>query len=366
MTSTAPKKLPPLPVLRAIERVRDALGTLHRKLVPGHIALLELQIAGFLSQAISAAAELGIADELAEGPRTPAKLAGALGIDEGGLRRLMRLLVSFGVFAQRRDGSYELTRLGDALRSDAEVTLRDLSRFFGSPYHRNHWTHLTDAVRTGEAVGQALDGASFFEYAAVNREVGELFDNAMTSVSTLAIEPLLAAYDFGRFGTLIDVGGGRGSLLTEILGRYPAAQGIVFDLPNVVDDLTADLEAAGLGQRCTVESGSFFEEVPQGGDVYLLKHIVHDWSDAQAEQILRTVRAAMRPTSTLLLLELVLPDHQRPHPGKFIDLEMLVNTEGGHERTEAEFRALLARSGFTLVRTVETAAPDCVLEAVPR
>ncbi|MFJ2837008.1 methyltransferase [Nocardia sp. NPDC087230] len=366
MASTAPKKLPPLPVIRAIDRLRDALGALQRKLVPGHIALLEFQVAGFLSQAISAAAELGIADELARGPRTAAELARAVEADEDGLRRLMRLLVSYDLFAQRRDGTYALTRIGDALRSDAEVTLRDLSRFFGSPYHRNHWSHLTDAVRSGEAVGRALDGASFFEYAAVNREVGELFDNAMTSVSTLAIEPLLAAYDFSRFGTLVDVGGGRGSLLIELLGRYPAARGIVFDLPNVVEDLAADLAAAGLGQRCAVESGSFFAEVPQGGDVYLLKHIVHDWSDAQAEQILRTVRAAMRPTSTLLLLELVLPEHRRPHPGKFIDLEMLVNTEGGHERTEAEFRALLARSGFTLERTVLTAAPDCVLEARPR
>ncbi|MFD6389621.1 methyltransferase [Nocardia sp. NPDC060259] len=366
MTSTALKKIPPLPVLRAIDRVRDTLSSAYRKLVPGHIALLELQIAGFLSQAISTAAELGIADELADGPRTSGELARAVDVDEDGLRRLMRLLVSYDIFAQRRDGTYTLTRMGDALRSDAEVTLRDMSRFFGSQFHRNHWTHLTDAVRTGEAVGRNLDGSNFFEYAAVNREVGELFDRAMTSVSTLSIEPLLTAYDFGRFGTLVDVGGGRGSLLTEILGRFPTTRGIVFDLPNVVDDLNADLAAVGLAQRCAVESGSFFDEVPQGGDAYLLKHILHDWSDEQAEQILRTVRAAMSRSATLLVIELVLPDHQRPHPGKFIDLEMLVNTEGGHERTEKQFRDLLARCGFTLRRTVETAAPDCVLEAVPR
>ncbi|MFI5502491.1 methyltransferase [Nocardia asteroides] len=366
MTSTAPKKLPPIPVLRALDRVRDALAALNRRLVPGHIALLDLQIAGFLSQAVSTAAELGIADELADGPRTAAQLARAVDADEEGLRRLLRLLVSYGVFAQRRDGKYALTRIGDALRSDAPVTLRDLCRFFGSPYHRNHWTHLSDAVRTGEAVGPTLDGASFFEYAAAHREIGDLFDRAMTSVSTLAIEPLLAAYDLGRFGTIVDVGGGRGSLLTEILGRHPAAQGVVFDLPSVVDDLGEDLAAAGLAQRCAVEAGSFFESVPQGGDAYLLKHIIHDWSDEHAERILRTVHAAMSPTATLLVIELVLPEHQRPHPGKMIDLEMLVNTDGGHERTEAQFRELLARSGFTLRRTVATAAPDCVLEAVPR
>ncbi|MFD6452054.1 methyltransferase [Nocardia sp. NPDC060220] len=366
MTSTALKKPPPTPVLRAVERVRDALSALHRRLVPGHIALLELQIAGFLSQAISAAAELGIADELARGRRGAAELAAAVGADEGGVRRLMRLLVSFGVFAQHRDGSYGLTRMGESLRSDGEVTLRDTSLFFGSPFHRNHWTHLTDAVRTGEAVGPALDGASFFEYAATHREIGDLFDRAMTSISTLSIEPLLAAYDFGQFGTLVDVGGGRGSLLVEILDRYPDAEGIVFDLPDVVANLDSELTAHGLAGRCAAREGSFFDEVPAGGDVYLLKHILHDWSDAKAEQILRTIHAAMDPSARLLVIELVLPDHQRPHPGKFIDLEMLVNTDGGHERTEAQFRELLARGGFTLLRTVPTAAPDCVLDARPR
>ncbi|MFE3545896.1 methyltransferase [Nocardia sp. NPDC059177] len=366
MTSTAPKKIPPLPIIRGIDRVRAVLANLYRTLVPGHVALLELQVAGFLSQAISTAAELGIADELAAGPRTATQLARAVEVDEDGLCRLMRLLVSYNVFAQRRDGSYTLTRMGAALRSDAEVTLRDVSRFFGSPFHRNHWSHLSDAVRTGEAVGPAVDGASFFEYAATNREVGDLFDRAMTSISTMSTDPLLAAYDFSRFGTLVDVGGGQGSLLTEILHRYPAARGILFDLPTVVDDLTADLAAQGLAQRCEVEGGSFFEQVPPGGDAYLLKHVVHDWSDDRAEQILRAVRLAMNRSATLLVIELVLPEHRRPHPGKFIDLEMLVNTEGGHERTESQFRDLLARAGFTLTRTVPTAAPDCVLEARAR
>ncbi|MFC9966263.1 methyltransferase [Nocardia ignorata] len=360
------KKLPPIPVVHAFDRVRDALARLHRRLVPGHIALLELQFAGFLSQAISTAAELGIADQLADGPRTSAQLASALEVDEDGLRRLLRLLVSYEVFAQRRDGRYALTRIGEALRGDAAVTMREVARFFGSPYHRNHWTHLGDAVRTGEAVGQALEGASFFEYAARNRAVGDLFDRAMTSIGTLSIEPLLAASDFGRFDTVVDVGGGRGSLLVEILRRHPSTTGVVFDLPGVVEDLSSDLAAAGLGRRCTVEAGSFFEAVPAGADAYLLKNIVHDWSDEHAERILRTVRAAMGPAATLLVIELVLPEHHRPHPGKFVDLEMLVNTEGGHERTEAEFRALLDRSGFTLTRTVETVAPVCVLEAVAR
>ncbi|WP_067692067.1 methyltransferase [Nocardia jejuensis] len=363
MASESPK-LPPLPLLRALGMFRDALAALHRRLVPGHIALLEMQMTGFLAQAIPAAAQLGIADALAEGPRQPEDLARAIGADEDALRRLMRLLVSFDIFRERRDGSYELNSISQALRSEAPVTLRDLFLFFGSGYHRTHWTHLADAVRTGQPVGPAVDGASFFEYTAEHRDIGDLFDNAMTSISTLSVDPLLAAYDFGRFGTLVDLGGGQGSLLVDILRRTEAARGIVFDLPEVVKELSAHFEQVGLGDRLSVEAGSFFEAVPGGGDAYILKHIVHDWSDAEAERILRTVRAAMKPDATLLVIEIVIPKHGRPHPGKFIDLEMLINTTG-RERSETDFGNLLARAGFALTRVVSTAAPDCVLEARP-
>ncbi|MEV6771718.1 methyltransferase [Nocardia sp. NPDC051030] len=357
-------KVPPLPLLRGLELFRNGLAKLHRRTVPGHIALLELHMTGYLSQAIGAAAELGIADALAERPRQPQDLAKALGVDEDALRRLMRLLLSFDIFTQRGDGSYALNGLSKSLRSDAPVTLRDLFRFFGSEYHRNHWTHLPEAVRTGQPVGPMLDGKSFFEYTAEHRDIGELFDRAMTSVSTLAVEPLLAAYDFGRFGTLVDLGAGHGSLLIDILQRSQATRGIIFDLPEVVEELPAQLASLGLADRLTVETGSFFESVPKGGDAYILKHIIHDWSDAEAERILRTTRAAMEPDATLLIIDIVLPKHRRPHAGKFIDIEMLVNNTG-RERTQVDLGNLLARGGFTLTKVTQTAAPDCVVEARP-
>ncbi|WP_235204405.1 acetylserotonin O-methyltransferase [Nocardia otitidiscaviarum] len=357
-------KLPPPPLVRAVGWVRDELAALHRHLVPGHIALLELQMTGFLAPAIQAAAQLGIADALADGPKRVEELARAVGADADALERLLRLLVSFDVFTRRRDGTYALNGMSRALRSDGEVTLRDLSLFFGSEYHRRHWTHLADAVRTGKPVGPALDGAGFFEYAAEHRELGELFDRAMASVNTLAIEPLLAAYDFGRFGTVVDIGGGRGALLAAILRRHRDARGILFDLPRVLAEPPDEITELALAQRLTLRSGSFFESVPEGGDAYLLEHILHDWPDADAERLLRTVRAAMAPDATLLVIEILLPEHHRPHAGKFIDLEMLVNS-GGRERTAERFRDLLSRSGFTLVRTVDTAAPDSILEARP-
>ncbi|MGV9817693.1 methyltransferase [Nocardia xishanensis] len=356
--------MPPLPLLRAVERFRAALAVLHRKTVPGHIALMEMMTSGWLAQAIAAAAELGVADELAHGPRQGAELAAAVGADEDALHRLLRLLISHGIFAQRRDGAYRLTPQARALCRDAPVSLRDASLFFGSAQHRGHWSHLTDAVRTGSPVRTGVNGMPFFDYVQTDRELGELFDNAMTSISTLALEPLLAAHDFARYDTIVDVGGGRGSLLAEILRRAPRSRGILFDLPEVVADAAPDLAERGVTDRCTVTAGSFFESVPEGGDAYLLKHIIHDWPEPDAGRILRALRGVMRPDARLLLVELVLPEHDRPHPGKYIDIEMLVNA-GGRERSESEYRDLLARYGFTLLRVIPTASPDNILEACP-
>ncbi|MGO4616380.1 methyltransferase [Nocardia sp. 2YAB30] len=359
-----PPKNPPRPLVRAVESVRTGLAVAFRKLVPGHIALMELIAAGWITQAIHAAAALGIADRLAAGPQSSAELAAAVGADEDALRRLLRLLISHGIFSQRRDGRYALTPMARALRRDADVSLRDAVLFFGSPGHRNHWSHLVDAVRTGKPVGEELDGMPFFDYVQSDRELGELFDRAMTSISTLAMEPLFAAYDFGRYETIVDVGGGEGTLLTEILRRAPRSRGILFDLPEVVESAPARLAELGLADRCSVESGSFFDTVPKGGDAYILKHIVHDWAEPEAGRILSAVRAAMTPDTRLLIIELVIPEHTGPHPSKYIDLEMLVNA-GGRERTEAEYREFLARHGFTLTRLVPTLSPDNVLEARP-
>lgn len=357
-------RTPPHVVVRAVELIRYGVAVAYRKLVPGHIAVMELLAAGWLTQAIHAAAELGVADALADGPRTGAELAERIGADEDGLHRLLRLLIAHGIFARRRDGRYALTPMAKALRSDSAVSLRDAALFFGSALHRDHWSHLVDAVRTGKPVGQALHGMSFFEHVQANRQLGKLFDNAMTSIGTLSLGPLLAAYDFTRFDTVVDIGGGEGTLIAEILRGAPRSTGILFDLPEVAEAAAAHLAVRGVAERCTIERGSFFDTVPQGGDVYILKHILHDWPEQDAGCILGAVRAAMKPDVRLVIVELVLPENHRPHPGKFVDLEMLVNV-GGRERTAAEYREFLARYGFTLQRVIPTVSPDNILEAVP-
>ncbi|MFI6998933.1 methyltransferase [Nocardia sp. NPDC050175] len=363
MASDQPR-MPPPGLVRAVELVRNGLSVAYRKLVPGQLAVMEMLAAGWLTQAIHAAAELGIADALADGPRSGAELAKAVGADEDALHRLLRLLIGHGMFKRRRDGRYALTPMAKALQRDTDVSLRDAALFFGSPIHRDNWSHLVDAVRTGKPVGEALHGMSFFEHARTDRTLGTLFDNAMTSIGSLGLAPLLAAYDFGRFETLVDVGGGEGAMLAEILCRAPRSKGVLFELPEVAESAAGRLTDLGLAERCTVERGSFFDAVPQGGDAYILKHILHDWPEDDAGRILATVRAAMKPGARLLVIELVVPENARPHPGKFIDLEMLVNT-GGRERTTDEYRKFLARFGFRLTRVVPTVSPDNILEAEP-
>ncbi|GGL45732.1 methyltransferase [Nocardia jinanensis] len=353
------RKTPPRAVVRAVERVRDGLAGAHRRLVPGHFALLEMVAAGWLSQAIHAAAALDIAGALADGPRDGADLARTVGADPDALQRLLRLLIAHGIFARRRDGRYTLTPMARALRTDAPVPLRDAVLFYGGATHRDHWTRLVDAVRTG---APAVPARAFFDLVRTDRELGDMFHRAMSDIEGLGQQAVLTAHDFTRYRSIVDIGGGRGALLAEILRRVPNCTGILFDLPEVVAD--APGWPAGATGRCTAVGGSFFESVPAGADAYLLKHILHDWPAEQAGQILRTVRAAMPPTARLLVVELVLPEHDRPHPGNFIDLEMLVNT-GGRERSESEYRALLADSGFTLVSCTPTMSPENVLEAVP-
>lgn len=350
---------PPRAVVRAVEWVRDGLAAGHRRLIPPHLALLEMVAAGWLSQAIHAAAALDIAGALAAGPRDGADLARTVGADHDALGRLLRLLTAHGIFARRRDGRYALTPMAQALRTDVPISLRDAVLFYGGATHREHWSHLVDVVRTGRP---AVPAHAFFDMVRADRGLGDMFDRAMSDIDGLGQRAVLAAYDFTRYRTVVDIGGGRGAMLSEILRRVPGCAGVLFDLPEVVADPA--VLPAGTADRCTVVGGSFFDAVPEGGDVYVLKHILHDWPAEQAGQILRTVRAAMAPTARLLVIELVLPDRNRPHPGNYIDLEMLVHT-GGRERTESEYRALLAGAGFALISCTPTLSPENVLEAVP-
>ncbi|MDT7732701.1 MAG: hypothetical protein QOK45_2954 [Mycobacterium sp.] len=357
-------KVPPAKLARVVEWTRHHLYRLNQRLTPAPAAIFEMILAGWTSQAITVAAQLGVADALADGPLPIDELAARVDADADALRRLLRALISRGIFRQRRDGRYELNWLSDTLRSDAPVSMISAARFYGSQEQRERWTLLLDSIRTGNAVVPALRGKESFEYFAENAELAALFNQTMTSISALTDATVVAGYDFSVYPTIVDVGGGHGPLLATILAAAPDSRGVLSDLSTVVADAPNLLRERDVADRVRIEEGSFFDSVPGGGDAYVLKNIIHDWPDEKALQILRTVRAAAGPQATLLLVELVIPRHNRDFPGKWADLEMMLNL-GARERTAAEYRDLLSQAGFRMTRVVQTASPLSVVEARP-
>jgi SAM-dependent methyltransferase len=332
--------------------------------LPPPMVLYHLASAHYVSQALYVAAHLGIADLLAEGPRTHQTLAAETATHAPSLRRVLRLLASAGVFAERADGSFELTPVGSALRS-GPGSFRATARLFGSPAIWQSWGDLLTTVRTGEPAFRRLFKVDSFEYFAAHPEEAAVFDEAMGSFTVMIAGAVAAAYDFSAMRAVIDVGGGNGSLLTGILRANPRLRGTVFDLPRLAEGAARQIAAARLADRCRFVSGDFFEAIPDGFDAYLLKHVIHDWDDASAIRILENCRRAMGPEGKLLIVEGVYPpriDHSAESRGAAAnDVNMLVCT-GGRQRSEAEFRELYAAAGFHLTRIVPTTVASCVIE----
>jgi precorrin-6B methylase 2 len=336
-----------------------------RELPPG-LALYQMAIGHYVSRALFLAAKLRLADLLGDGPRDVRALAEACQTHAPALRRVMRLLASVGLFAELEDGSFALEPLGKLLRSDAPGSMRAAVMLFAGVGIQDSWKELEYCVRTGEpAFRRNSPDADPFTQMARDPEAAALFDQAMATFAPQTAAAVAAAYDFSRFETVMDVGGGTGALLTGILRANPALRGIVFEQPHVAERAREQLETAGMAERCQVLAGSFFEKVPSGADAYLLKHVVHDWNDERATVILENCRDAMPPHGRLLIVEGVYPariDRSLESRGAAAnDVNMLVCT-GGRQRSEAEFRDLFAASGFRLTRVVPTPARVCVVE----
>lgn len=317
-----------------------------------------------VSQALYAAAELGIADLLAGGPRTADDLATASGAHAPSLARVLRLLASEGVFMEMDDGRFALTPMAEALRRDVPGSMRPLVLFSGGETLWWSWGHLTYAVRTGKPAFDYVHGTDFFEYFRQHPNEWALFDQVMTTQTTPATRAVAAAYDFSPFKTIVDVGGGRGALMLELLAAYPHLRGIVFDQPAVAAGARQAIEAAGLADRCQAIGGDFFAAVPEGCDAYLLKSVLHDWDDERCGAILRACRRAVPADGRLLAVEVLVPPGNAPSFAKSQDVNMLVNL-GGRERTEAEHRALYAAAGFTLSRTIPAQGEMHIIEGIP-
>jgi hypothetical protein len=319
-----------------------------------------------VSQLIYVAARLGIADELAGGPRTTAVLAKKVGAHEPSLRRVLRALAGLGIFAETANGRFKLTPLGATLRSDVKGSLRPFALMMVDGYNWNAWGQLLHGTRTGQLPFNHVYGMPLFEYLREHPDADREFSAAMASISGPENDAIARAFDFGRFTTLVDVGGAHGHLLATVLGRHRRVRGILYDQPQVVAGAGASgfITAPAVAARCTTKGGDFFTAVPTGADAYMMKYIIHDWTDDQCVRILGHCRHAMAPDGRVLVVEHVIRPGNAPDWAKLLDVNMLV-LPGGRERTKEEFAALFTRAGLRLKRIHKTASALSVLEAAP-
>ena len=328
--------------------------------------IFQMGWAYFLSAALYSVLKLRIPDLLAQGPRTAASLAESCGAHPGALHRVLRALATAGAFAEVAPKTYALTPFSDMLRSDHPSQMREMAMFMSHPFHLNVFCELPYSVATGKSAMEKVYGKPAFQAMQSMPDVQEHFQKAMTSFSRQIAPAVLAVYDFAGVNTLMDVAGGHGWSLCEILTRHPRMQGILFDMPEVIEHEECKTCILNLSGRCQRIGGNFFESIPAGADAYYMQHIIHDWDDERALTILGNVRRALQgvPSGRVLVVDSVLPEGPEPHFGKMLDLEMLA-LPGGQERTESEFRALFEKAGFRLARVVPTTMPKSVLEARP-
>ena len=332
--------------------------------LPPQIQMIQFITGFWTSRAVHVAAKLGIADLLQSGPKTATELAAATDTHAPSLYRIMRALTSVGLFKRESDDRFALTPLSETLISGVPGSVRAFIISELGQEHYPAWGNLMHSVKTGEIAFDNAFGKDIWKYFAENPEDAAVFNDSMSGMTAAANEAILSVYDFSQFGKVIDIGGGHGGLITSILQKNPQVKGVLFDAPPVIEGARPKLENAGLAARYETVAGNFFEAVPAGGDAYVMKWIIHDWEDEKAIRILKNCREHMQSNSRMIIVDCVVPENDQPDFSKTFDLNMMVMT-GGKERTEAEFRELLAAAGFKLLRVIPTDVPTSIVEAQP-
>ena len=330
--------------------------------IPPHVQLIQMGTAYLASRIVYSAAMLGLADQLASGPKSASELAEPLKAHAPSLHRFMRTLASLGILTERDGQRFALTSLGQAMRTGAPGCAKSTIIACNSSWFTGSIDNLIYSVQTGGTAFEKLLGLPIFDCLAKHPEEASLFSEAMVGFHGEEPPAVAAAYDFSVFKTIVDVGGATGNMLAAILSRHSGLRGILFDRPYVVSDAQELLKSKRVSDRVLIEPGDFFRNVPSGGDAYILSHIIHDWSEAQCLTILGHVRKAMKTDGRLLIVEMVLPSGDTPHPGKILDMVMLA-APGGQERTEDEYRLLLGKAGFCLTRVIPTGSPVSIVES---
>ncbi|HYV20963.1 MAG TPA: methyltransferase [Verrucomicrobiae bacterium] len=331
---------------------------------PPHVQVIQMATGYWVSRIIYAAAKLDLADRLAGGPKSAAELAGPTETHAPSLHRLMRALAALGLLTGKDGKRFALTPLGETLKTGAPGSARATVLTLGGPFGWKAWEELLHSVKTGKTGFEKAFGMGAFDYLAKHPDEASLFSETMIGVHGEEPATVAEAYDFSKHQVVADIGGASGSMLAAILTRHKAPKGLLFDLPHVVRDAPAILKARGIVDRVRIESGSFFETVPSGADCYFLSHIIHDWSEAQCLTILGHCRKAVPAGGRLLICEMVLPPGDAFHPGKILDITMLV-MPGGQERTPEEYADLLGKARFRMERVIPTASAVSLVEAVP-
>jgi SAM-dependent methyltransferase len=326
--------------------------------------LFDLVIGKWITQALGTVAALSIPDRLGKGALQCSEMAREAGVSEDGLYRLLRALASVGLFVESAGRRFKLTGMGQLLRRDHPESLAGYARFVAHDTTWRPWGQLGYSVKTGMPAFDNVFKAPIFEHYSRNPEAAAIFDEAMTSISAREARAASDAYEFKGVATLLDVAGGHGVLLATILRRHKKMRGILFDLPHVASGAAATFHRAGITGRVRIETGDFFRDLPSGADAIIMKHILHDWDDDSAKRILQSCHRALGPRGKVLIVDPVVPPGNIPHYGKLLDLEMLVLTPRGRERTKTEFAALLRAAGFRLSRVVATESPLSIVEAV--
>jgi len=334
------------------------------KNLPPSAVMLNLSIGYWGARLVYVAAKLGLADLLKGGPRTPEDLAAATGVQAPALYRVLRALASLGIFAEIKGRRFKLTPLAATLQTGVPGSLHGFALMINEKYIWDAWEELLHGLKTGEIPFLKAHGVPPFEYLEKHPEDLEVFGESMTSLSRTENPAITAAYKFSTVQTLVDVGGGHGSLLGTILKANPKLKGVLFDQPSVISRARNDqhVTAKRIAARCTFESGSFFEAVPKGGDAYIMKYILHDWNDAECVKILANCRAAMNEKGRVLVVDTVIPPGNDPGWGKLLDINMLII--GGRERTKEEFAAMFTQAGLKLIRVLPTKCPLSIVEGV--
>ena len=357
------RKLPPVWFIRGISAIRSSLLFLNRKMFPANVVLYEYFQYFWLLPCIRVAAELDIAGLLKKGPLTLAELSEMTGSHSDSLGRMLRALAGCGIFRQRKDGRYSNNAMSRSL-IDGKGSLRYMILHHLGPVNWNLFSLLSYKVKTGEDIFSKVYGKHIYDYLAEDKNESFLFDHSMTDLSEMAVEPMLSAYNFSNASTIADIGGGEGILLSSILYTNKKLKGILFDLPEATVQSPAILEKFGVSDRIEVIPGSFFDKVPAGADLYLLKNIVHNWSDDDSLKILGRVRDVLPDKGKILLVEMVIEEDNRPSFGKLIDIQMMAVMRDGRERTKKEFDELLRKAGLKLNRVIPTIAPFSLIEVV--